>query len=233
MIRRIVRRVLLLLVLAAIVAGALRWRHGPRFRLPRPAPWAKSRTLPVRPDGRRVAVDPATVWVDDGDTIRITWPDAPRETVRILGIDAPEVRHAHDPIPEDQPHGPESLAFARQRILGARRLELLRATHRDRFGRTLGYLFVDGTNYSVLAIEHHMAESTIDRFGDSGFPSQAAQVREAARRAGPPPFESPARFRDRMAAAAKASSFAPDPPCSRARFRAFPLSARHPTLIRH
>ena len=180
MIQRILRRVLLLLILAAIVAGAFRSRHGPRFRFPKAAPWATSRTLPVRPDGTRVPVDPAAVWVDDGDTIRITWPDGSREPVRILGIDAPEVRHKNDPMGEDQPGGPESLAFARSRILGARQLELVRASHRDRFGRTLGYLFLDGVNYSVLAIENHMAESTIDRFGDSGFPREAAEVREAA-----------------------------------------------------
>ena len=132
------------------------------------------------------------------------------ETVRLLGIDAPEVRHKNDPISQDQPYGPESLAFARSRILGASRLDLVRASHRDRFRRTLGYLFVDGVNFSVLAIENHMAESTIDRFGDSGFPREAAEVREAARRAGPPPFESPVRFRDRMGVASRASSFAPD-----------------------
>ncbi len=210
MIRRILRRVLLLLLLAAIVAGAVRSRHGPRFGFPRVAPWATSRTLPARTDGTRVPVDPAAVWVDDGDTIRITWPDAPSETVRLLGIDAPEVRHKNDPISQDQPYGPESLAFARSRILGASRLDLVRASHRDRFRRTLGYLFVDGVNFSVLAIENHMAESTIDRFGDSGFPREAAEVREAARRAGPPPFESPVRFRDRMGVASRASSFAPD-----------------------
>jgi endonuclease YncB( thermonuclease family) len=136
-----------------------------------------------------------TVWVDDGDTIRISWLDGPRETVRILGIDAPEIRHQNNPIAEDQPYGQESLAFARRLIQGARRLELVRATHGDRFGRTLGYLFVDGANYSVLAIENHLAESTIDRFGNSGFPREAAEVRDAARRAGPPPFESPVRFR--------------------------------------
>jgi endonuclease YncB( thermonuclease family) len=142
-------------------------------------------------------VDPQTVWVDDGDTLKISWPDAPRETVRILGIDAPEIRHKDDPSSEDQPFGQESLAFARRSILGARRLELMRATFGDRFGRTLGYLFVDGANYSVLAIENHLAESTIDRFGDSGFPREAGEVREASTRAGPPPFESPVRFRDR------------------------------------
>ncbi len=229
MAQRIVRRVLLLLLLAAIVAGAFRSRSGPRFRLPRVAPWAKTRTLPARPDGTRVPVDPTTVWVDDGDTIRITWPEGQRESVRILGIDAPEVRHKHDPIPTDQPHGPESLAFARKWILGARRLELMRASHRDRFGRTLGYLFVDGVNYSVLAIEHHMAESTIERFGTSGFPREAAQVVAAARRAGPPPFESPVRFRDRMAAASRATSFAPDDPSpGRAHAPADPSSGAQP-----
>ncbi|MDR3622193.1 MAG: thermonuclease family protein [Paludisphaera borealis] len=145
----------------------------------------------------RVVVDPGTVWVDDGDTIRISWPDAPAERVRVLGIDAPEVANARYPDHKEQPYGAEAKAFARRVILGARRLELLRAPKPDRYDRTLGYLFVDGVNYSVLAVENHMAESTVDRFGDNGFPEEAAQVREAARRAGPPPFESPVQFRDR------------------------------------
>ena len=136
------------------------------------------------------------VWVDDGDTIRITWPDAPPETVRILGIDAPS-RARSDPNTVDQPYGRESLEFARRQLLGASRLELMRAAHGDRFLRTLGYLFVDGVNYSRLAIENHMAESTIERFGDSGFPREAAEVRDAQYRAGPPPFESPVLFRQR------------------------------------
>jgi micrococcal nuclease len=195
MIRRLARRAVLLLLLVALALGVLRTKFG--LRLPRGARWATSRTIPTRPVGTRVVVDPATVWVDDGDTIRITWPDAPPETVRILGIDAPEIGHKSDPTAEDQPYGRESLAFARRHLLGASRLELLRAAHHDRFLRTLGYLFVDGVNYSTLAVENHMAECTIDRFGDSGFPREAAEVRAAERRAGPPPFESPARFRER------------------------------------
>ena len=145
----------------------------------------------------RVRVDPQTVWVDDGDTIRISWPGEPAERVRLLGIDAPEVANPRYPEHQEQPYGAEAKAFARKYILGAGRLELLRASRPDRYGRTLGYLFVDGVNYSVLAVANHMAESTIDRFGDNGFPEEAAQVREAARRAGPPPFESPVKFRDR------------------------------------
>jgi micrococcal nuclease len=151
----------------------------------------------VRQARVRVPVDPRTVWVDDGDTIRISWPDAPAERVRLLGIDAPEVANPRYPSHQEQPYGAEAKAFARRVILGARRLELVRAPKLDRFERTLGYLFVDGVNYSVLAVENHMAESTVDRFGDNGFPEEAVQVRKAARRAGPPPFESPAKFRDR------------------------------------
>ena len=48
--------------------------------------------------------------------------------------------------------------------------------------------WVCGVNYSGLAIENHMAECTIDRFGGSGFPREAAEDREAEHRAGPPPF---------------------------------------------
>ena len=165
--------------------------------------WSRPAAPRNRPDGRpalvRVDVDPRVVWVDDGDTIRIRWPHSPSERVRILGIDAPEVANARYPERKEQEYGEEARAFARRLILGAGRLELLRARRSDQYGRTLGYLFVDGRNYSVAAVENHMAESTIDRFGDNGLPAEAAQVQAAARRAGPPPFESPRVFRDRTA----------------------------------
>ncbi|WP_165252483.1 thermonuclease family protein [Paludisphaera soli] len=169
--------------------------------------WSRPAPAPRGRDGRvaraakvRVPVDPRHVWVDDGDTIRIRWPDAPAERVRVLGIDAPEVGNRRYPGRREQDYGEEAKAFARRLILGAGRLELLRAARPDRYGRTLGYLFVDGENYSVLAVEAHMAESTVGRFGDNGFPEEAARVEAAAREAGPPPFESPKDFRDRAAA---------------------------------
>src|SRR5271166_2648871 len=62
MIRRLARRALLLLLLVALALGVLRTKTG--LRLPRGAPWASSRTIPTRPVGTRVLVDPATVWVD-------------------------------------------------------------------------------------------------------------------------------------------------------------------------
>ena len=41
------------------------------------------------------------------------------------------------------------------------------------------------------------------RYGDNGFPDQAQAVIEAAREAGPTPFESPGEFRRRMREVAK------------------------------
>src|SRR5271166_6181728 len=75
MIRRLARWAVLLLLLVALALGVLRTKTG--LRLPRIDRWATSRTIPTRPVGTRILVDPATVWVDDGDTLRITWPDAP------------------------------------------------------------------------------------------------------------------------------------------------------------
>ncbi len=185
----------MIILISVLFLGVFRTRTG--LRLPRMGRWAASRTMPTRQAGIRIPVDPATIWVDDGDTIRIHWPDAPAETIRILGIDAPEIQHKNHPSTPDQPFGRQSFEFARRHILGARRVELQRAAHRDRFQRTLGYVFLDGQNFSILALENHMAECTIDRFGDSGFPREALEVRAAARRAGPPPFESPLQFRER------------------------------------
>ena len=190
MIQRILRRGLLVLILAAIVAGMFRSRHGPRFRLPRVAPWATSRTLPVRPDGTRVPVDPARVWVDDGDTIRITWPDGPARQSGFWGSMRPRSGTRTTPRVRTSLWVPNRSLSPAAGSSGPGDWSSC-ALHLDRFGRTLGYLFVDGVNYSVLAIENHMAESTIGRFGDSGFPREAAEVVRAARWAGPPPFEIP------------------------------------------
>lgn len=176
----------LVLILATLAFVAYReWRRD--VRAPKHSPAALV----------RVVVDPKAVWVDDGDTIRIKWADAPAERVRFLGIDAPEVANRRDPDRPGQEYGDEARAFARRVILGASRLELLRAARPDRYGRTLGYLFVDGRNFSAMAVEAHMVESTVGRFGHNGLPGEAAEVEAAARRAGPPPFGSPKEFRDR------------------------------------
>jgi micrococcal nuclease len=158
---------------------------------------AADRSQP-RPAGQRVAVDPARVIPGDGDTVSILWSEDDRERVRILGIDTPETAHHAQGQHLDQPFGREAAAFVRGVLAVATEVELLRAAETDPYGRTLGYLFVNGRNYSVLAVEAGLAVETVSHYGDNGLPTEAAAVLAAAERAGPAPFEEPHRFRRRL-----------------------------------
>jgi endonuclease YncB( thermonuclease family) len=161
-----------------------------------PKPTAKPQP---RPHSAKVAVDARIVQVDDGDTVVLRWPkEAEGEIVRMLGIDTPETRHVEHDIPFDQMFGPEARAFTRGVFAGATRVEVLRASTLDPYGRTLGYLFVDGRNASVLIIEARLAYESVTQFGDNGFPAEAALIKSAAEKAGPLPFEQPYQFRGRM-----------------------------------
>lgn len=151
-----------------------------------------------RPSLERIPIDPALVDVGDGDTVTIRWSDEDRERVRILGIDTPEIAHPRFGMPIDQTFGPEATAFAAGVFAVADRIELLRAAETDPYGRTLGYLFVNGRNYSVLAVAAGFAVETVSHYGDNGLPAEAAAVLEAAQAAGPVLFEEPYRFRRRM-----------------------------------
>jgi endonuclease YncB( thermonuclease family) len=165
---------------------------------PRPEPKPQP-----RPHGTRVAVDPERVRVDDGDTVVIRWSTDDAEIVRILGIDTPETRHLEHDLPYAQPFGPEARAFAQGALATAQRVELLRAATLDPYGRTLGYLFLNGRNYSVLVVAARLAVESVSFYGDNGLPAEAALVLAAAKTAGPLPFEPPHLFRARMRELAK------------------------------
>jgi endonuclease YncB( thermonuclease family) len=187
---------LLLLAACAVTAGA---QTQARERAPREDSTARAERRPQpRPHGQRVAVDPAHVRVDDGDTVDIDWGGKDHEIIRVLGIDTPETAHpAHD-LPYEQAFGDEARGFASGAFAAARKVELLRSDTLDPYGRTLGYLFVNGVNYSVLVVRARLAAETVSHYGDNGFPKEAAEVLAAAKAAGPVPFEAPYLFRQRM-----------------------------------
>ncbi|MBU2502574.1 thermonuclease family protein [bacterium] len=175
------RPLLLVLVLAALATAVQ----------------AADRTQP-RPSLERIAVDPALIDVGDGDTVVIRWNQDDRERIRILGIDTPEIAHASLGWHDDQPYGREATAFAQGVFAVAETVELLRAAETDGYGRTLGYLFVNGRNYSVLAVAAGYAVETVGHYGDNGLPAEAEAVLAASRSVGPVPFEAPFQFRRRM-----------------------------------
>lgn len=165
----------------------------------RPAASATRERKPQpRPHGQRVAVDPAKITVDDGDTAIIEWTASDAETVRFLGIDTPETRHVPHDLPYAQPFGPEARAFGQGAFAAAGAIELLRSPTLDPYGRSLGYFFLNGKNYSVLVVKARLAEESVSRYGDNGLPKESAEVLAAAKAAGPLPFESPGDFRRRM-----------------------------------
>jgi endonuclease YncB( thermonuclease family) len=162
-------------------------------RQAQPAP-----TPQPRPHGMRVPVDPARILMDDGDTVDIRWSKDDVETVRILGIDCPETRHLEHNLPYPQDFGPEARAFAKGAFAVATQVELLRSATLDPFGRSLGYVFLNGRNYSVLVVRARLAAESVSHYGDNGLPKEAAEVLAAAKAAGPVPFEPPHLFRARM-----------------------------------
>jgi endonuclease YncB( thermonuclease family) len=145
-----------------------------------------------------VAVPPDLIRVDDGDTAVIEWPGGDRETVRILGIDTPETQHLPHDLPFDQPFGREALGFARGAFAIADRVELIRSDALDPYGRSLGYFYLNGKNYSALVVAFGLAVETVSFYGDNGLPGPAAEVTAAVQKAGPVPFEPPHQYRKRM-----------------------------------
>ena len=185
------------LALSAALGWGPVWARAAATPRPEPSPQP-------RPSGVRVAVAPKLVSVDDGDTVTIRWSANDLETVRLLGIDTPETRHVEHDIPFDQPFGPEARAFAQGVFANAQTVEILRAKTLDPYGRTLGYVFANGANYSLLVLAAALAEESVTHYGDNGFPKEAAEVLAAAKAAGPLAFEPPGAYRARMRELAKA-----------------------------
>jgi micrococcal nuclease len=82
--------------------------------------------------------------VVDGDTIHVARGDA-TDTVRLLGVDTPETHHPRKPV---ECFGPEASAYTDSQLRG-------RAVHlegdieeRDRYGRRLAYVIVDGERFN-------------------------------------------------------------------------------------
>ena len=95
--------------------------------------------------GRATAKFPATVvHVIDGDTFDVRVTGGRIERVRVLGADTPETKDPRKPV---QCFGPEASAYTKAR-LGGRRVALeTDAEARDKYGRLLAYVYVDGHRY--------------------------------------------------------------------------------------
>jgi micrococcal nuclease len=96
-------------------------------------------------EARRAATAQWTVVeVLDGDTIRVARGDD-TDTVRLLGIDTPETHHPTEPV---ECFGPEASAYTEGQLRG-RSVQLEADIEgRDRYGRRLAYVIVDGERFN-------------------------------------------------------------------------------------
>ncbi len=113
-----------------VVSSAMRNRMAPRW-----APFCLALLLLLPAcswGGKRVG---RVRWVLDGDTV-VLWSG---EKVRYKGINTPEIAHEGRPA---EPFGLRAKRFNRQLVEGRRVFIVTKGRSRDRYGRTLAYLFL-------------------------------------------------------------------------------------------
>jgi micrococcal nuclease len=96
-------------------------------------------------EARRAATAGWTVVeVVDGDTIRVA-RGGQHDIVRLLGVDTPETVHPQRPV---ECFGPEARAYTSFRLAGARVQLEDDAEPRDRYGRRLAYVLLEGERFN-------------------------------------------------------------------------------------
>ncbi|KKI93966.1 nuclease [Bacillus sp. SA1-12] len=91
--------------------------------------------------------------VVDGDTVHVT-VNGKEETARLLLVDTPETVH---PTKQIQPFGPEASSFVKE-LLHDANVELeMDIGERDKYGRLLVYLYVNGEMVNQLLLEKGLA----------------------------------------------------------------------------
>ncbi len=125
------------------------------------------------------AVEAEVIDVVDGDTIDVRLPNGSEDTVRLLGVDTPEVHAENDPaefpgVPDTEA-GRDCLRSWGERASEHAKDELMGETvtlsfdanepRRGYFGRLLAYVHVDGESFNYGLITRGLAR----RYDDSGF----------------------------------------------------------------
>ncbi|KZR56840.1 thermonuclease family protein [Pseudobacillus badius] len=116
----------------------------------------KEKALPA--DSPSSGLIPASVTrVVDGDTIKITI-DGRQETVRLILVDTPETKHPRLGV---QPFGQEASAFTEEHLSGKEIKIEPGIQERDRYGRLLAYVYIDGQMFNQLLLEQGLARVAV------------------------------------------------------------------------
>jgi micrococcal nuclease len=142
------------------------------------------------PKGSQVIeMDKAKIVLDDGDSFEYD-----NLGIRTLGMDTPEISHPEHGFFEDQPFGREAAAFTAEIFENAHTVSYL-PYQKDRYGRMLAHVFIDGELLSIKLIKAGLAHETISHYGDNGFPELAERILKAAADSKPMDFIPPYQWR--------------------------------------
>ena len=155
----------------------------------------------AEPQQARKLMDKTWIYMVDGDTISYGPKGSgkagiKREQMRIAGIDTPEVKHYSAGKFEDQAYGPEATKAAREIIKAAKKIEYI-DLGKDKYGRTLVFIFVDDKSFEVEMIKRGLAWEYISTHGDSGYPEIGNAILAAAAKYPRKDFEFPHDWRTR------------------------------------
>ena len=137
----------------------------------------------------RVLMDKSLIRNDDGDSFHYD-----TLTIRVLGMDTPEITHEEHGFFEDQPYGREAFALTRKIFQTAERIEYI-PFQNDKYGRLLAHVFVDGELLSEKLIRAGLAYETVSHYGDNGFKDLADHILKVASESPKPQFEPPWTWR--------------------------------------
>ncbi|GGE72668.1 thermonuclease family protein [Priestia taiwanensis] len=91
----------------------------------------------------------------DGDTIKVKLENGKEENVRFLLIDTPETKHPKLGV---QPFGPEASAFVKRMAPVGKEVTLeFDVSDREKYGRLLAYIWVDGQMLNRMIVEQGLA----------------------------------------------------------------------------
>ena len=118
------------------------------------------------------------VSVIDGDTFKISYGNK-EETVRLLLVDTPETKHPRLGV---QKFGPEASAFTKSLLRpGTKVLIETDISERDKYGRLLAYVYVNGKMINELLLEKGLARVAYVYVPNTRYVDRFREIQDKAR----------------------------------------------------
>ncbi len=125
---------------------------------------------------------PATVTrVVDGDTMKVELENGREETLRLLLVDTPESVHPNKPV---QPFAIEASDYAKKTLTGKNVKLQIDVSERDKYGRLLVYLHVDGYDFNKSLVEKGLARVAYVWAPNTSRADEYYEAQKIARQAG-------------------------------------------------